>query len=171
MSEVSEVSEHNWEIWRSFFQMRRQLERTLEQQLQRDAGVSAPDYEILLTVYEAPQRRRRAHEIGELLGWEKSRVSHQVSRMESRGLVERVPCDTDARGSWITLTTKGKRAVLGAMRDHTMAIRRYFFDALTDDDLERLHSVSLKVLEAIDPEVCEILETDRKVAADRTVSA
>jgi hypothetical protein len=47
------------------------------------------------------------------------------------------------------------------MRDHTMAIRRYFFDVLSEDDLERLHSVSLQVLEAIDPEVCEILETDR----------
>jgi len=171
MSEVSEVSPLGWETWRAFFQMRRQLDRTLEQQLQRDAGVSAADYEILLTVYDSPDRRRRAHEIGEILGWEKSRVSHQVSRMENRELVERVPCDTDARGSWIKLTAKGKRAALGAMRDHTMAIRRYFFDVLSDGDLEQLRAMSRKVLEAIDPEVCDILETDRKVTRDRKASA
>lgn len=165
MSEVSEISASGWETWRAFFQMRRQLDRALERQLQRDAGISAPDYEILITIADAPDKRRRAREIAEILGWEKSRISHQASRMEQRGLIEKVPCDDDARGSWLTLTANGKRAVLGAMRDHTRAIREYFFDVLTDEELESLADMSRRVLGAINPESCDIFESDNATAA------
>jgi DNA-binding MarR family transcriptional regulator len=147
--------------------MRRQLDRALERRLQRDAGVSAADYGILIAVYESPDKRRRSRELAEILAWEKSRVSHQVSRMEDRGLVEKVPCEDDARGSWVTLTVDGKRAVLGASRDHTMAIREYFFDILTEEDLESLKDISTRVLGAIDPAVCDILDAD-DVARERT---
>jgi len=129
-------------------------------QLQRDSGISAPDYEIVLTLSDARQRRRRAGELAQILGWEKSRVSHQVSRMEKRGLVEKVECDDDARGVWVTLTTAGRRVALGAMRAHTAAIREYFFDVLSDDDIESLRSMSSRVLDAIDPTSCEILGAD-----------
>ena len=90
-----------------------------------------------------------------MLGWEKSRLSHQVTRMERRGLVERTDCDTDARGTWIGITPDGRRAILGAMRDHATNIRRYF-SASTDDD-QALKRVSGRVLDAIDPPSCDEL--------------
>lgn len=167
MSEVSEVPNESWDTWRSFFQMRRQLDRVLEKQLQRDADISAADYEILLTLFEAPDRQRRAHELGEILGWEKSRVSHQVSRMEKRGLVEKRLCDFDARGIWVTLTADGRRAVLGASRDHTKAIREYFFDVLSAEELASLKSMSMRVLEAIEPAACDILDEDEASEAHK----
>ncbi len=149
MSEVSEVSEQEWAVWRKFYAMRRQLDRALEDQLQRDAGISAPDYEILLALFESPDRRLRSRDLAERIAWEKSRISHQVTRMESRGLVERTECEDDLRGTWIGLTTDGRRAVLGAMREHTAAIRRLFFDVLTDDELDGLGGASDRVLQAI----------------------
>lgn len=151
MSEVSEVSEEEWAVWRKFYAMRRQLDRALEDQLQRDAGISAPDYEILLSLFESPQRRLRSRALSERIGWEKSRISHQVTRMESRGLVERSECEDDLRGTWIGLTSDGRRAVLGAMRKHTTAIRELFFDVLTDDEKTALGNASDRVLEAINP--------------------
>lgn len=154
MSEVSEVSEEEWAVWRKFYAMRRQLDRALEDQLQRDAGISAPDYEILLSLFESPQRRLRSRAISERIGWEKSRISHQVTRMESRGLVERSECEDDLRGTWIGLTSDGRRAVLGAMRKHTTTIRELFFDVLTDDEKATLGSASDRVLEAINPPAC-----------------
>ena len=154
MSEVSEVSEEEWAVWRKFYAMRRQLDRALEDQLQRDAGISGPDYEILLSLFESPQRRLRSRDLSERIGWEKSRISHQVTRMESRGLVERSECEDDLRGTWIGLTSDGRRAVLGAMRKHTTAIRALFFDVLTDDEKATLGSASDRVLEAINPPAC-----------------
>ncbi len=161
MSEVSAVSDAEWRVWRKFYAMRRQLDRALEQQLQRDAGISTPDYEILLAIFESPHRRLRSRDLAELIGWEKSRISHQVTRMESRGLVERSECEDDLRGTWVGITAEGRRATLGAMREHATAIRSIFFDALSTEELATLDSASGKVLSAIDPAYCETYGSER----------
>src|SRR5690554_2039572 len=155
MSEVSEVTSEEWQVWRSFYAMRRQLDRALENQLQADAGISSADYEILLALFESPHRRLRSRDLAELIGWEKSRISHQVTRMEARGLVERTECEDDLRGTWVGITADGRRAALGAMREHASTIRSIFFDALSADELAALDSASDKVLTAIDPAYCE----------------
>lgn len=151
----AEVSAEEWAVWRMFYAMRRQLDRALEDQLQRDAGISGPDYEILLTLSEAPQRRLRSRDLTERLGWEKSRLSHQVTRMESRGLVERSECKDDLRGTWIGITSEGRRAALGAMREHTATLRTLFFDVLTDEEKASLRHISERVLRAINPPSCQ----------------
>jgi DNA-binding MarR family transcriptional regulator len=158
MSAVSEISDGEWEVWRTFYTMRRQLDRALENQLQRDAGISGPDYEVLLTLFEARDKRLRARHLGELIGWEKSRLSHQVTRMVTRGLVERTECEDDLRGTWIGLTNDGRRAILGAMREHVAAIRELFFDVVSEDEKTALLSASVKVLDAINPDACHLDE-------------
>jgi DNA-binding MarR family transcriptional regulator len=160
MSEVSTLTPEEWDVWRSFRNMRRQLDLALEHELQRDAHVSGPDYEILITLFESPERQMRARELAARLGWEKSRLSHQVTRMVARELVERTECDTDGRGTWIGLTTTGRLATLGAVRAHAQTIRRLFFDVLGDAELETLGSVSARVLEVIDPPDCDAIEGD-----------
>jgi DNA-binding MarR family transcriptional regulator len=151
---ASQLNASEREIWRAFFVMRRQLDLTLERRLQSDSGISAADYEVLASLFTDPDKRLRAGRIGDLIGWEKSRVSHQLTRMESRGLVKREECGDDARGVWVVLTPDGSRAVLGAITDHTAAIREFFFDALTDDQLEALAGISRQVLDTINPPIC-----------------
>jgi DNA-binding MarR family transcriptional regulator len=155
MPEVPTLTPDEWDVWRSFRTMRRQLDLALEHELQRDAHVSGPDYEILITLFESPERQLRAREISARLGWEKSRLSHQVTRMVARGLVERTECDADARGTWIGLTTKGRLATLGAVRAHAQTIRRLFFDVLSETELEMLGGLSSRVLEVIEPPNCD----------------
>ncbi|MDQ1553531.1 MAG: hypothetical protein QOK46_609 [Microbacteriaceae bacterium] len=149
MSKQSALTRDEVEVWRAFYSMRRHLDRALDRQLQDDSSISTSEYEILLTLHNIPEHRLRLKELAGIVGWEKSRVSHQVTRMEKRGLLRRVECDTDARGSWIELTTDGRRATLGAMRGHVDAIRRYFFDVLRGDDGQRLLGLSGRVLDAI----------------------
>lgn len=161
---MAEVSGEEWDTWHSFFLMRRQLDRALEQQLQRHSDVSAADYEILVALSQAPGKQLRARTISEMIGWEKSRVSHQVSRMEKRGLVERRECESDARGVWIVITNEGRRAVLAAMRHHSAAIRRYFFDVLSPEEQRVLKGVSARVLAAIDPPLSEPMPSQLSAA-------
>src|SRR6188768_946715 len=88
------------DVWRAFSLMRRQLDLTLERRLQADGGISSADFAILVALQDEPSRRLRAGRIADLIGWEKSRVSHQLKRMENRGLVTREECGDDARGVW-----------------------------------------------------------------------
>jgi DNA-binding MarR family transcriptional regulator len=149
MPEQVSLTDAEIELWRSFYSMRRTLDRALDLQLQRDSHVSASEWEVLMALDGAPDRRLRVKDIAEAIGWEKSRVSHLVTRMERRNLVERNECDSDARVSWISLTTAGRKAVLGALRGHVAAIRRYFFDVLGPEDASTIDSLSTRVVEAI----------------------
>jgi DNA-binding MarR family transcriptional regulator len=135
--------------WRSFYRMRRGLERALDLQLQRDSQISASEYEVLTVINGAEDRQLRIRDIAMLIGWEKSRVSHLVARMEKRELLGRAECPADLRGSLITLTATGRRAVIGASRRHIAAIREYFFDVMQNDDVERLTHISQRVVGAI----------------------
>jgi DNA-binding MarR family transcriptional regulator len=144
------------EAWRSFYSMRRGLERALDLQLQRDSQISASEYEVLMVINGAEGRQLRIRDIAMSIGWEKSRVSHLVARMEKRELLGRAECPNDLRGSLITLSATGRRAVIGATRGHVAAIRQYFFDVLQNDDVERLAGISQRVVGAIRGDVvCE----------------
>ena len=152
---TAETTEAEMELWRSFYVMRRQLELTLERRLQADAGISSPDYEILIALNNSPSKRLRAGQIGDLIGWEKSRVSHQITRMEQRELVKREECGDDARGVWVVLTNDGANAVLNAATDRADAVRQYFFDVLDENEKDVLLTISRKVLDTIKPPVCD----------------
>ena len=155
---TSETTQHEKELWRSFYVMRRQLELTLERRLQADAAISTADYEILIALFNDPSKRLRAGQIGDIIGWEKSRVSHQITRMEQRELVKREECGDDARGVWVVLTDEGDRAVLNAADDRQKAVRQYFFDVLDDDEKDVLLRISQKVLDTIAPPICDELD-------------
>lgn len=149
ISTAPTLSTAELELWRSFYLMRRRLDRALDLQLQRDSDISASEYEVLISLHDAPQRRLRIKDIAQVVGWEKSRVSHLVTRMQKRGLLKKTTCDSDARSSWVGLTPGGRRAALGALRPHLAAIRRYFFDVLTESEGELLSSLSGRITEAI----------------------
>jgi DNA-binding MarR family transcriptional regulator len=134
--------------------MRLQLDRALADRLDENAGISAADYVVLLVLFEAEDRRLRAARLADLIAWEKSRLSHHLTRMEQRGLVKREDCDDDLRGKWVVLTNDGRRAVLKAMRDHNRAIREYFFDVVSEEEQAVLQRLSDRVLGAVNPAIC-----------------
>jgi len=78
--------------WRTYLQMSSLLPAALNRQLQRDCGLTLPEYEVLVQLSEAPEYRLRPFQVCEALNWEQSRLSHQLTRMERRGLVLRREC-------------------------------------------------------------------------------
>lgn len=145
---ADELTDDDWAVWDAFYVMRRRLDRALERGLQENSGVSAAEYEILVGLGRSSDRRLRVRDVSEQIGWEKSRVSHQLTRMEKRGLVRRTDCDQDGRGTWVELTADGRRAMLAASRGHNAAIKRYFVDVV-GDSAPRLKAFSERVVEAI----------------------
>ena len=146
------LSEREQRAWRGFHDLRTQLLSQLGRQLQRDSGISEADFEVLVTVSEAPGQRLRAVDLGRRLGWEKSRLSKQVTRMEGRGLVIREECRPVGRGADVVLTAEGRRVIDAAAPLQAVEIRRLFIDLLTPEQLDSLAEISRVVLANLDRE-------------------
>jgi DNA-binding MarR family transcriptional regulator len=130
MSEAMGLDPADWAMWREVTAMRAGVERALEQRLQRDAGISAADFDVLHGLSVAEDNRLRAGALAESLGWEKSRISHQVRRMADRGLVERTDCPTDLRGTWVVLTAAGADAFATASCGYVETLDRVLFSKI-----------------------------------------
>jgi DNA-binding MarR family transcriptional regulator len=119
--------------WRTYLRMSSLLPAHLNRQLQHDSGLTLPEYEVLVALSEAPEQRLRPFQICEALNWEQSRLSHQLTRMERRGLVAREECEADGRGAFILLAPAGAEAIGSAAPGHVATVRGLIFDRLTED--------------------------------------
>ena len=128
-------------MWKAYRDLYQELSTVMEDQLLRDAGLSGSEYAVLVELSHSPDGLLRARELGSELGWDRSRLSHLVGRMEKRRLVAREECEEDARGSMVRLTDAGRATVDGVAPEHSEAIRRYFFNALSNDELETFATV------------------------------
>jgi DNA-binding MarR family transcriptional regulator len=144
-------------LWRDIVILRRKIERELEQRLQQDAGVSVADFEILTTLRSAPDGRLRARDLADVLGWEKSRLSHQVTRMEGKSLVERQDCPTDLRGTWVVITEQGHSAADRGESGYAEVLTNRF-DVLDESERTELDSMARRVVQASDPAACDSAE-------------
>ena len=128
--------------WRAFLDMQAQLNARLNRELQDHAGLSSADFAVLVQLSEHPDGRQRVLELGRTLRWEKSRLSHQLSRMEQRGLVRRSNCAEDRRGAVAVLTDAGREAVESAAPVHVAGVRRYLFDGLSAEQVDALAAIA-----------------------------
>jgi DNA-binding MarR family transcriptional regulator len=126
------LSDDEQRAWRTYLRMSSLLPAALNRELQQDSGLTLPEYEVLVQLSETPQQRLRPFQICEALNWEQSRLSHQLTRMERRGLVSRLECAADGRGAFIGLTAAGADAIGSAAARHVAAVRRLIFDRLSD---------------------------------------
>jgi len=140
------LTEEERRAWRNFSLMQLQLFALLGHELSA-SGLSYPDYLVLANLSDRDECQARMVELGHDLGWEKSRVSHHISRMERRGLVERARCPTDQRGFFVTMTDTGMAAIEAAAPGHVAVVRRHFVDLLTPEQLDTLDTIARTVLE------------------------
>ena len=143
------LDEREQRAWRRFITMQGQLRARLARQLQRDSGLSEADYEVLVQLSEAPCGRQRVFELGQATQWEKSRLSHHLTRMAQRGLVARESCPTDSRGAFVVLTDAGRQAVEAAAPRHVEHVRDWFVDVLTPEQLDALGEMAEAVLDRL----------------------
>jgi len=143
------LSDDEREAWRRLQLMNFQLTARLNRELATASGLSYPDYLVLVTLTERPDGQMRAFELGQELGWEKSRLSHHVGRMARRDLVQRESCPTDQRGSYVVVTDRGRHAIESAAPGHVEGVRRHFVDLVTPAELATISAVAGTVLDRL----------------------
>ena len=135
-------------LWRLLLAASKKVDNALDERLQETASMSAPEFSILVVLSEAPERTMRLRELCTELQWDRSRASHQVTRMEKRGLVSKKVCPGDARGVLVSITDEGFARLESAVPDHVETVRRLIFDRLTGDQASVLQTWLENVIEA-----------------------
>src|ERR1700712_1372684 len=141
------LSEDQQRVWRNYLSMNAELQMAMNRQLQRDCGLSLADYDVLVALDE--REAGRVNELGERLGWEQSRLSHQLRRMRSRGLIERRGADDDRRGATVELTEAGRTALESAAQGHVDLVRDLVFDGVSPAELRALDRWTSRILERL----------------------
>jgi DNA-binding MarR family transcriptional regulator len=142
------LTDEEQRAWRAYIQLAQLLMRQLDRDL-HPFGLSMHDYEILVELSEAARTRLRMTELADRTAQSRSRLSHQVSRMEARGLVVREGCEGDKRGTFAVLTAHGADVIGQVAPHHVASVRRHFIDQLAADGLAALNGACEPALERL----------------------
>ena len=135
--------------WRRFIGGSRHLFAALDRDL-KPHGLSGDDYGVLVALSEAVDQRLRMADLADLAAESRSRLSHHVGRLESRGLVQRVSCPEDRRGQFAVLTPAGRTLLEETAPHHVASVRAHFLDHLSADELATLGEVFARLTPAAD---------------------
>ncbi|GAB4583891.1 MarR family transcriptional regulator [Nocardia sp. IFM 10818] len=134
--------------WQAYIRLRQRLDAAIAAGLAED-GLSPSDYEVLVAL-SAAGGTMRAKELGAEICWDKSRLSKHLTRMATRGLVDRCQAADDARGREVHLTDAGRLALETAAPNHVLLVRRLFIDDMTEREAMALRSLGEKVVAEVE---------------------
>lgn len=154
------LSDSEQRAWRAIQQFGAPLAAALNRQLMAESSLSSADYQVLVVLTEGAPEGLRAGQLGRATGWEKSRLSHHLKRMEARGLVRREECRTDGRGLLVVITPAGRQAIAEAAPGHVAAVRDLVIDALTPEQLQVLAAAGEAVGTRLTAVNCRAAEAD-----------
>ncbi|MBK1784342.1 MarR family winged helix-turn-helix transcriptional regulator [Prauserella cavernicola] len=144
--EVRWLSDTEMNAWRSYIVSTLRLRQRLHRELTDGHEVSLIDYEVLVCLSQAPENRMRMTELATMLGSTKSRLSHQVGRMEVAGYVRRGKDPEDRRGVTAELTQQGVDLLDGAAPTHVEGVRAHLIDLMSTDEQVAMATVFGRVL-------------------------
>ena len=137
-------------IWRNFIETAEALRSELASRLQDESSLSPGDYVVMLALSEAPEQQIRSSDLAATIGWERSRLSHHLGRMERRGLIRREECAADNRGAEVVLSPAGAESFRQATVPHLRAVRELFVDALTPQQIAAAGEVAAALRASLD---------------------
>lgn len=139
--EVEWLASGEQRAWRAFIEGSQRLFEVLNRGLVDKHGLSMDDYRILVKLSESPNGSLRMSELADGVVASRSKLTHQIRRMEAENLVTRGGCDSDRRGVNAVITEVGRDRLAAAAPDHVADVRRYMVDALTPDQLRTVAEV------------------------------
>ncbi|WP_379157712.1 MarR family winged helix-turn-helix transcriptional regulator [Paenibacillus sp. sgz5001063] len=133
-NELNEQEMQLWNMWKGSY---KRIFGRVVKDMSEHTGLSEGDFGVLDRLVQFGDGKLRQQELANSMDWDKTRLSHHLTRMEKRGLVQRKPIDTD-RGVQVIITSAGRSALGEALPIVSKAIRRHFLDQLTDLDMESI---------------------------------
>ena len=135
--------------WRAFIHANSRLMRRMDEELQAAHGLSLAEYDALLQLVNAPDRRLRMSALAERVLLSRSGITRLVDRLEAAGMVVRSACVTDARGAEAAITEHGVERLRTASQTHLQGVQRYFLDAIGDADRAAVERAGARILQEL----------------------
>src|SRR5688500_4373375 len=132
--------------WRAFLLAHARVMRALERELQDEQDLALTDYDVLVQLAAADERRLRMSELADRLLLSRSGATRLVDRLVADGLVERVMCESDRRGQWASLTDAGHQRLREASPTHLSGVARHFLDRFSPEELPKLEGMLERVI-------------------------
>lgn len=129
------LSDAEQRTWRAWLEVMRLLPAKLEDRLHERHSLNLTDYQVLVELSESEEGRLRMTELANRTSLSKSRLSHQIGRMEKASLVERQECPSDRRGAFAVITDQGWALLRGAAPGHVEDVRELFIDLMSADEV------------------------------------
>jgi DNA-binding MarR family transcriptional regulator len=133
--------------WLAYIRVSLRLSYEMNRQLQADSGMSLADFDVLTALSAAPDGTVKITALASQIGWERSRLSHHVSRMAERGLIECHRARSDRRATEVSSTAEGRRALTQAAPGHVELVRQLFFTGVPDRLLKQV-SAAFETIDA-----------------------
>ena len=137
---TAEISDEEWMAWRGFRRLAEVITGRIARDISDATGLSGPDFMILMALIRDPHGALLQRDLLEYLEWDKSRLSHQLSRMASRELVQR--SRNNSAGISVSITETGRQLLATARPVHAKSVRRNFLDKLTPEDVNALIAIT-----------------------------
>lgn len=135
--------------WRSFLETHSRVIDALSRDLEAETGIPLLRYEVLDRLHDADERRLRMHQLADSILLSRSAATRFVDRMEAAGLVRRIACAADRRGTYVELTEHGLRRFDQAAPIYRRAVATYFADLISDEDAAALARACDRILGAL----------------------
>ena len=134
------LSDPEMQCWRALIQVTTGVLGALDAELQSEHGLSLGEYEVLVHLSEAPERSLRMTDLASRLHLSPSGITRRIDGLQRAGLVERMQCPSDRRGSNAVLTAEGLRRLRAAAPTHVRGVRAHFIDQLSEREIAELAS-------------------------------
>jgi DNA-binding MarR family transcriptional regulator len=126
------------EAWRAYLQSHASIMRVLDAELAAQQGITTRDYEVLLYLFQAPEKRLPMSALATRTMLTRSGVTRLVDGLVAGGFVERVACPEDARVCYAQLTDPGEAKLREAGCSHVTSIRHLFLEHFTEGEIAQL---------------------------------
>ncbi|SER78118.1 MarR family winged helix-turn-helix transcriptional regulator [Corynebacterium cystitidis] len=137
-TEARWLNDEEQEFWRAMLATSRKITRAMDETLLAGSDLSTSEFSVLVALSEAEDCELRLRDLCADLDWDRSRTSHQITRMERRGLVTKKKSPGDARGVVVSLTDEGWRRLEQAAPEHVESVRRLVFDHMYPEDVAHI---------------------------------
>jgi DNA-binding MarR family transcriptional regulator len=135
---TNRLSDLELDAWQALLHAHHQIVNSLDAELRAEHELTFADYDVLLRLARAPERRLRMSELAKRVMISPSGLTRAVDRLVSVGLVERERDASDARVVFALLTTSGRETVKRAARTHLRGVRQHFTGKLTEKQLQQV---------------------------------